>query len=251
MDLIEFAGRRIRLHGRLRDTDRGLIVEKGGLEGLFDGAPIRRQEVERIGHGSFVTPSTVGDRLITVRGLAVADSWFELQGYRDSLMSLAMEPLGKLTAQVDGEVRWCEAVPHGDAKFKVFPGSTVAQFLIMLWCPLPWLYGESRIYSGTSKPETFGTVPAFPQVTFKGDFSAGFRLVVGDGGGEWTYTKAASNAVLDTRTMQLRSATGALLAVLPGRAPSVSPWKPGSWWSVSATGGKTGTLEVRVTDTYV
>lgn len=249
--MITFRGVTIRQRGRLQGQDRGLFLEPSGLMGVFDGPELRRDMTGRLRHGSFPDDGTLADRVITARGVAIAETWTELQSYRDTLAALSLAGSDVLQVEVDDDTRWCEAFPHGSLKFAEIPGNTVARWQLQWWCPDPWLYGETRRFTGLSQPFHRGSVDAYPKVLFKGDFGAGFQLVVGGGGGTYTYLKPASGATLDVRSMALISSTGQWLTTLLGKPPVIPPFESSPrWWSVNAQ-GRSGVLQIDVTDTYI
>ncbi|MBN6777437.1 hypothetical protein JRG19_02585 [Pseudoclavibacter alba] len=251
--ILTFAGREIRLDNWIYGQQGGLVVLEKGLTGWLDSPEIRREQIDRLGHGSFATPATLSDRLVEVEGLALADSWRKLSALRDNLVSMQLvEDEELLTLQIDGESRYAKALPTGGIKWEADPYQCEARFRVSFWCPDPWIFGDSRVYKGTAaQPRQFGTVNAYPTVKFAGDFGAGFRLVVGSGGGTFEYSKPASGAVLDTRSMALTSSSGALLHTFSGLPPVVRPYDPApAWWSVDAK-SKPGVIEVTVADTYI
>lgn len=230
----------------------GFIVERDKFSGWLNSPAIESEEIQRLGDGSFDVPDRFAARSVKVGGTVRARSMRKLLTYADNFSALRSRELEVLTVELGGVSRWAHARVVRQPRFELVSSPLPrARFEVEFWCPDPWIFGEGRVYRGASQPRQYGTVPAYPVVRFTGDFSAGFRLVVGGGGGTFEYLKPASGAVLDTRSMALTSSSGQLLHTFSGAPPVVRPYDPApAWWSVDAK-GKTGVIEVTVADTYI
>lgn len=184
-------------------------MDSTGIEGWFDGAPMRRgQEVRPTQWGDFKTEGFLGSRLITITGTAIANSNVELQAMRSEFTNILHEgdygvievwtsSLGSQYAEVglDTRPQW------------IMRTDTFASFKVDLLAPDPRKYSLGRSYTipakafvgglqydlqypiqyGSGEPHemqiltNFGNVDTWPKIIVTGNMPSGFILSNGSG----------------------------------------------------------------------
>ncbi len=231
----------------------GFIVERDKFSGWLNSPAIESEEIQRLGDGAFNVPDRFTARTVKVGGTVRASSMRKLLTYADNFSALRSRDLEALTVELGGVSRWAHARVARQPRFDLVTSPLPrARFDVEFWCPDPWIYGDSRVYKGAvAQPRVYGTVESFPTVSLVGDFSAGVRIVVSNGGPTFQYSGDATGATFDSSRMALYLASGKTV-VFPGSPPAVKPWDAaGAWWSVAALGGKSGSMELHVRDTYI
>lgn len=152
---------------------RGFIVQPGGLRGL---GPVgaRRDNVARPNaDGAFWSRGHRLDRLIELEGHALAESGRELARMRDQLAAIRVD-YGKVVIARE-DMRWTWGTLQSTAWDEL--DETTASFLVQIWCPDPWLFGDVRSYTlapgGQAEVVHRGTEIAAPSI---GGRAGRFRL---------------------------------------------------------------------------
>lgn len=238
-------------------TSKGFLIGPRGFDG-WEGRPaLRSGRAERPnGHGSFSLPAYVGARLVTLKGMALADSEAELEHLEDVLNGLGMQDT-QITVASEKGTRWAIGRAEGDVKWERIGGAHHASFEVSFFCADPRKFGESRRYeSSGSNVDAWhrGNFPATPRFRVAG-FSAGYSLFR-PGGGTFRVGARTPGTVdeIDFNTGQVRRdgvlVTGGVgvgdLWTVPGGATTA--------WRVEGVGtgsGSTGTAAMYLPDTFI
>ena len=234
---------------------RGLYVLPGGFKG-WDGSPSgRREAVARpFAHGEFDLPVFRSPRVVTISGVAVAGSTYELRQLSEALTALGADG-EMLPLVVDHEGQELKAYARVIEVTFTDEGKRGARqrakFSVNLVCPDPRKYGVTNVYSGDGSVLVWqrGNFPGLPQIRVSGASSSGYT-VTGPGGKKIVVSRALASG--SPHTLDL--ATGALLVggsrVLGGVASYQEftiPPKKKATVSVSSDLA----LQVTVPDTYM
>lgn len=231
----------------------GFYVKRGGLQGL-DGTPTgAREAISRpAAHGEFDLPVFRGPRVITIDGIAVARSEWDLQHLRSLItgcgatgdrVSVSVTHQGHLLS-FSARVVEASFVDRGDRSRRA-----VADFMLNLVCADPRKYGKRADYSGNSVTVSHdGNFPASPVVTVAGP-RTGPYTISGPDGRQVTVTQsltAGQTHRIDFRTGRITRNGVAQLNAL-GRA-DLWTIPPGTQVPMAIS---SGLMTVTVTDTYM
>lgn len=229
-----------------------LVLDEDGIQGIWGGVDVRREDVPRpSAHGSFDLPGYLTGRVIPISGHMSAPNPERLEHLQASLVGLlAYGDLGRLT--IDGPLgpRWCD-VRLGSATQVTQLDETTARFLLTLWAPNPRMYGEVREYAAGETALNFGNFPSSPELIVTGPKAGGYTIT-GPSGRQYIVTQSLAAG----QTHRIDLSTGWLYlngvlqagAVSQARTWAVSPGLPGAVHTIT---GSTGSLSVRVTDTFI
>ncbi len=238
---------------RAQSDPAGLFVKAGGLKG-FEGLPAgRRQAIERpMAHGEFDVPVFRGPRILTIEGVAVAQSGFDLAGLRALVTGCgaAGEQI-KVSYELQGtstyftarvlETVFTDRGHHGRR--------LIADFTINMVCADPRKYGAGERFAGASVTVfQYGNFPATPVVEVAGPRSGPYTIT---GPGGRAVTVAQSLAAAQTHRIDFASGTVTRNGARQlGALTHFTPWTipPGSQVPMSISAGS---MTVTVTDTYM
>lgn len=231
----------------------GLYVTKDGLKGYEDMPSGRRDAVARpSAHGEFDLPVLRGPRVISVTGVAVASSAFELAGLRSLVTGCGadggvvpvvfnhQEESLSVSARIV-QVTFTDRGYRGDG--------VVADFSIHMVCPDPRKYGERRLFSGSSvQVHHYGNFPASPVVEVVGPRAAPYTV-----SGPSGRSVVVSQALTSGQTHRIDFASGGLFrngVRQIGGLTHYRPWTidPGKQTTMSIS---SGSMTVQVADTYM
>lgn len=229
-------------------------VDPGGLRGLRGGPSVRRENTERPSqHGSFAAPGYFGDRLIEVQGHILAGSTRELEWAERKLAGLT-SAYSEFVAYESNTLRTLAAVQSLDVDRIATTGEErTSAFLLQLWCPDPWLYGDARRVELTSaNPSQLvvnrGTANAWPVLRFEGPVTAPFGFTIAGRRVNVSKSLTAGQWVeVDTRTGAATTNSvegGRLFSEVTGLMPFIPPGSRTFTWQL------TGKCVVTWSDTY-
>lgn len=116
-----------------------------GLSGWAGGVGIRSEDVARLSHGSFPTPTTRAGRTLTVDMLFERDTRAELWALERATSGLFGDGgYGTLTVTQDGAAAFCEVRLDGDVKPIAHLDSGYLTVQVPLHAPVPWIYSPWR-----------------------------------------------------------------------------------------------------------
>ena len=116
-----------------------------GLTGWAGGVGVRSEDVERLSHGSFSTPSLRAGRTLTVDLVMERDSRAELWALERGVSGLFAEGgYGTLEVEQDGESLVTEVRLDGEVKPTVYLDSGFLTVQVPLHAPMPYLYSAWR-----------------------------------------------------------------------------------------------------------
>lgn len=245
--------RLIRFEGTPRDRRNAFVIGPEGYGG--DDAPsVRRDTIARSGqHGAHEAPGYRDARVIPLSGWIVAESPLKLQHMRNRLASvLAYGQAGRMTIHRPLGSVWAKVMLADTPVIKVRGASECeASFQIQFWAPDPRLYGEVHEYAAGQTAIHYGNFPAAPELIVTGPKPGGYTIT-GPGGRQYIVTQSLAAG----QTHRIDMVTGWLYldgvlqsgAVSQARTWEVPPGLPGAVHTI--TGG-TGSLTVRLTDTFV
>lgn len=251
-------GRRARIGGlsfvEWPDDHHGewLVLDADGIQSVWGGVDVRREEVVRpAAHGSFDLPGYLAPRVIAISGHMSAPNPERLEHLTARLTGLlAFGESERLV--VDGPMgeRWCD-VRLGSATQVTQLDHTTARFLLTLWAPNPRMYGRVRDFPAGVPAFHYGNFPANPELIVTGPKSGGYTIT-GPGGRQ--YIVSQDLAAGQTHTIDML--TGWLYldgSLQSGAVVQARTWgiPSGSSGAVHTITGSTGSLTVRVTDTFV
>lgn len=195
---------------------------------------------------------------MTITGWGFAQSAADLQSMADQLTGLLAE---------GGEDRLTVTSPAGDVKYATvrLSGQPTAQitspyrhtldYQIQFWAVDPRKYGETRTFSGAASvvPWHRGNFAAVPEVTVRGSFSGGYRLIYGQS------EFIVSAPLASGRTHRVDMRTGWLFendvlkpgAVTRAELFTVPKGMQTQPLSVEPRSTGSGTVSVKLRDTYV
>lgn len=231
----------------------GLFVTPGGLKG-WDNLPSgRRDAVARPqAHGEFDLPVFRGPRLVTVEGVILASSGFDLGEQRGLLLGVGADggPVQftiehqDQTLSATGRVMTASVTDKGKRLRNVH-----ASFSIDLVCSDPRKYGQKHTVNGsTIGAFHFGNFPASPVLQVSGPQAAPYTIN-GPSGRKVTVTQALTSG----QTHLINFATGTITRNGARQFGAISVYQP---WTIPP--GKTvnmsiseGSLLATTTDTYM
>ena len=116
-----------------------------GLTGWAGGVGVRSEDVERLSHGSFSTPSLRAGRTLTVDLVMERDSRAELWALERAVSGLFAEGgYGTLEVEQDAESLVAEVRLDGEVKPTVYLDSGFLTVQVPLHAPMPYLYSPWR-----------------------------------------------------------------------------------------------------------
>ena len=123
------------------DSDALLVA----LHGWAGGVGVRQDSIDRLGHGSFPTPSFRTGRTITLKVLFERDTRGELLQLERDVSGLFHDGgYGSLTVIADSQELSCSVCLDGDVKPVVHLDGGYIEAEIPLKSPDPWLYSPFR-----------------------------------------------------------------------------------------------------------
>lgn len=192
MSLLEIRSEALQITGY---GTEGLVIEDSGFEGWDDGAPMRTDATPRPqAHGDFPIRGWLGGRLVTLRGLCLAASPWELEKYRDQVMGHgASGLLFDVAVQRNGRTLTGTARLASGVKSEfVDIGQSTARWTMSWWFPDPRKYGEAF---------SFGPASSVTVVN-RGNFAAEPRFrVTGSAPGGYTITGPSGNEIVVSRAL--------------------------------------------------
>lgn len=116
-----------------------------GLGGWSDSVGARRENLERLGHGNFPTPTTRTGRTLTLDLLLERDSRAELWALERGIAGLFADGgYGTLEVTADGETLYADVTLDGAPKPTVNLDGGYVRAQIPLWSASPYIYGPWR-----------------------------------------------------------------------------------------------------------
>lgn len=250
---IQIAG--VTIWGAPYDSARlsGLYVGPDGFEGWEDGGgDSRRDSVDRPAqHGEFDLPVSLGSRVITVDGYALAASAIELGHLRNAVMGVcAAGGRARLTIDHQEQTLWAHVRRGAKPTFKdagIRHGVHRGRFMLSMLAADPRKYGETREFAAGVAAVHYGNFPATPVHEVTGTGSG--YTITGPAGRAFTVSSGPGSGVdrIDMASGRVYR-NGALLLGAVSRADlwTIPPGAPGVTHAISA-----GTLTTTVTDTFV
>lgn len=240
------------------DGWEGFLIEPQGLQG-WHGIGVRRDTKERPGaHGSFSTAGMLTDRMVTLQGHVIAESWDKLAHLCQELTSLDVGAQHRLSVQEDISTKWADAYVAG-VTVQPFSGDGdfIAEFTLDLWCPEPFKYGAQHKFAGKIGTAFYvhnrGNAPAFPVLRVFGQVNNGWKIRIGDRMMTAKFhVNAGTSWRIHTRTGRVFDPpTGREL--VDGRVVGEMPFIPpgGQIYLHFIGSGTGGRIEVTSYDTYV
>lgn len=196
------------------------MLDTTGIIGWFDGVEMRRSAVARpVGGGDFAERGRNGSRVISITGLAEADSRAVLHQMRDDFTSILNHGnFSELKVTSGAGVRYA-TVGLSSAPSFVIQTDTFATFKLDLYSPTPEIYGPKKtaylpgmtLLGGLGYPLTYplqfnapvklqstfaendGNASAWPIFKVTGDYLSGFTVTNGQGR-KVTYRGAVSSS---------------------------------------------------------
>lgn len=177
---ISIAGRKIFGHPSDLSRAHGLYVSPGGFQGWKGLSNTRREALARaVMHGEHDTPVLLGSRVVTIDGIALAPTEYELDHLTDSFSGLLFGGKERVTVNLWGQVRFADGRVTL-AEIDVLGKSAApyqAEFQLQVTFADPRSYGETNNLPGdtlvpknptataTSIPVFhYGNFPGFPEV---------------------------------------------------------------------------------------
>lgn len=225
------------------------VVEPDGWNG-WPAPAVKRENVEReAGHGSYHTPTYLGDTAVMVSGHALAGSPRELAQMRRELMRCYP---GEVVLQVTDEsgVLRAEASLTQAPVFRTLQSAgerNTARFEIEFWLPDPWKYGRSETYplTGSTSVWNRGEQDAWPVIRVNGPAS---NVTIQANGRTKRINRSIASGQwveLDCRRDIARLSTGARLGTeSSGLAPFLRPGE--NTVTISGAAGS-----ITVTETFI
>lgn len=227
-------------------------VAPDGLKGwLKGGVGVRRDKPDRpTSHGQFLLPGFRTGRSISWTGLVHSSSGAEQDHQFQRLTGmLGAGESGRMVVDSAAGEHWADVVLE-DVEIERLVYGRLAKYRVQVWCPSPFLRGESRKFTGSGSVSAFhyGNTPAPMVTTVSGTATSGYTLTMPGG------TVTVSRLLTSGNPHKLDLASGVLLVggnrYLGGLGVfNPAPLKPGAPSTVSVSGGLT--LSVEVVDTFV
>lgn len=241
------------LHFQGGEEPATYTIERGGITGLLaGGSGFRRQETSRpSAHGDFDSRSYRTGRRISWGGLVLTDSGAEQEHAIRRLEAVASSGnLSQITFESGSNPLWGMFGSDSEIDVRVETYGAVARYKLGVYAPDPLMFGEVRSYAAGVPAVHYGNFPALPELTVTGPHPAGYTVSAGSS--QFTVTTplaSGSTDVIDMSTGWVRR-NGVLLVggVSVADTWTVPPGLPGVVHSL--TGGS-GSLTVRVTDTFI
>ena len=227
----------------------GFVVGPDGWSGWDGGVSIRRDETPRPnGHGVFDAPGYLGGRLVAISGHILGKTPADTVNLAARLTGLLADgSKARLVVDTGSEVTWADVRLADQTQVTVWGSDPrVADFMVQLFAPDPYRYGEVRSFPAGAAFHR-GNTGAWPVIEVEGP-SSGWTVTYG--GNTVTVTQSLTSGQThryDTRTGRL-TRNGALQA----GAVSVAAFgahPPGKALTYTRTAG-TGTVTVHLTDTF-
>lgn len=142
--IIELDGVRMTSH-----MDTGLAsqfnLDPTAFSGWLDGVSARRNSTTRLSaHGDFKENAVLASRLISLQGIAFADSPYNLKVMRDRLVGILSDGKYDVVSIQMGDTRYATVGLEGKTSW-VPTTDRSANWKIELYAPDPYIYGEQRI----------------------------------------------------------------------------------------------------------
>lgn len=228
-------------------------IEKDGIRGLLAGGTgFRRQESSRpSADGDFDSKSYRTGRRISWGGDIFTESAPEQEHAIRRLEGLAASgDLSQITFDSGGNPMWGLFGSDSEIDVSIEVYGSLARYKLGVYAPDPLMFGEVRSYAAGVPAVHYGNFPALPELTVTGPHPAGYTVSAGSS--QFTVTNplgSGSTDVIDMSTGWVRR-NGVLLVggVSVADTWTVPPGLPGVVHSL--TGGS-GSLTVRVTDTFI
>lgn len=186
-------------------TSKEFVLDPTAITGWTDGAATRRNASPRpVSNGDFSEKATIGARVISISGVAIAANGVLLQEMRDALTGLlANGEYIEMSVQTAAGTRYAVVGLEGTTSW-VQQLDNVAYWKLDLYAPDPRVYGENRIQNigattatggglkyvlryplnyhsnkttvAAATIQNHGNVDAWPVFVVTGDFYSGFTL---------------------------------------------------------------------------
>lgn len=156
----------------------GFVILDKGFKGWWGGVSFRREALDRpFAHGRFNVPGYMGERLISLKGVIMAGSPFELARMKSQLTaSLAWGQTGLLEVESDaGSER--VTVSLASLPEPVDRDATTAEFTVQWTAASPFIGGNTNTFAGSSvQAFHYGSVDAWPWVVVTGAAASGYTI---------------------------------------------------------------------------
>lgn len=242
-------------HGQENVAGSGFYVEQGGFSGWEEGTAPRLTEIFRPqAHGMFDLPVFQGARVVTISGVAVAESSAALAHMAAQITGLLADGSSeRVFVHENGLDTWASARLGARTKFSpIFGAGKYANYELTLWCPNPRKFGEVREFASGEAAYHYGNFTAAPVMTVAGTIGTGYTIA-GPDSKLFTVTQPVVSGTPHTIDM----ATGHLTvdgAIVHGEITQGDTWGIPGGSTVTNTltpVSGSGTLTVAVTDTYI
>lgn len=221
------------------------------FEGLYDGVSPRGERAERpTGDGEFDSTMYLTARSGAITGLVQAKDPFDYERALRQLASIPFRTPTVLTAQTREGALWINARRSDAPNIQHLVYGRTARFQVPWLAQDPRWYGAVRETSGASVTVfNRGNFDAFPVIEVTGSRPSGYTVT--SQGRSFVVTRALSSG--DTHRIDMRTGwlyeNGTLVSSGVGAARTFAI-PPGPAVTVSIAGGS-GSMKVKVTDTYV
>lgn len=227
-------------------------IEQDGLSGFLDGVGTRGEQSELpTADGDYDSPLYLTGRSGSMSGLIHADSSPEYEAAIRRITGLAVRSTKPLFAGSATDGLWCSARRQGDVDVTPLVYGRVARYMLQWYAPDPRWYGKMREFAGTSVDAWHaGNAEAFSIIEVAGNRPGGYT--VSSQGRSYVVTKPLVSGAphrIDMRSGWLY-VDGAVQVGAVARAETFM-LPPGGLTTVSLTGSGSGSMTVKVHDTYV
>lgn len=231
-------------------SDGFFIAELSGVQG--GGVGVKADRVARpLAHGDYDVPVFREARVVSLEGICLTGS-AERQDFlgRQLLSVLGDGSSGRVVFRMPGGAMWGDARLADSPEFEPTLWGQHASWLLQLRFANPRLFGESRTFASGAPAYHFGNFTASPVFTVSGDMPSGYTIA----GAGRTFT--TSKPLVSGTPHVVDMSTGYLTiggVVQTGVVSSGDTWGVPAGSSVVNTlsGSGTGTLSVRVVDTFI
>jgi hypothetical protein len=185
-----------------RNVSSQFNFDPTAFSGWTDGVAVRRPDAPRPkGHGDFVEKATLASRLISLQGVAFADSSYALKVMRDRMIGIFSDAQYTSLAVQFGDIRYSTVGLEGKPSW-VPTTDLSASWKLDLYAPDPYIYGEEQTVQtganvskgglafplsypldyqivGNDTAQTItnkGNAKAWPHFKIIGDFYSGFTI---------------------------------------------------------------------------